>query len=86
MFETHKVNENGFEQIKDFKSRLNQSVTSVLKIIPDGREKSLFLTKIEEAVFFATKAIASKEGNFSEIITYRPPSTKTAKPTKNAKR
>ena len=70
MFDTHKLNEQGFAQVKEFKGGLSAAVKSALDLLPEGREKSVFKTKIEEAVFFGTKAIASKEGNFTEITQY----------------
>lgn len=70
MFETHKLNEQGFENVKEFKEIMAKSVKEVEKLLPEGREKSLFLTKMEEAMFFGTKSIASKDGNYEEIITY----------------
>lgn len=70
MFDTHKLNETGLEQVKTFKTELSTSITKALEMLPEGREKAVFKTKIEEAVFFGTKAIASKEGNFTEIVKY----------------
>jgi len=70
MFETHKLNDKGFEEVKSLKSKMNDSVKGVLELMPEGREKAVFKTKIEEAMFFGTKAIAGKEGNYTEIITY----------------
>ncbi len=70
MFDTHKLNEQGFEQVKQFKTGLSEAVTKAIDLLPEGREKAVFKTKIEEAVFFGTKAIASKEGNFTEIVKY----------------
>lgn len=70
MFDTHKVNESGFKEIAEFKSTLSEALKKVNALLPDGRDKSIFTTKIEEAVFFGTKSIASKEGNFTEIVSY----------------
>lgn len=67
MFETHILNENGFSEVQDFKTSIAHAVREIEGFLPEGREKSIFLTKLEEAVFFGTKAIASKEGNFKEI-------------------
>lgn len=74
MFETHKLNQNGFDQVEEFKENANLFVKKALESIPEGREKSVFLTKLEEAVFFGTKAIASKDENHDEIIYYGMPS------------
>jgi hypothetical protein len=49
---------------------LTKAVTAALELMPEGREKAVFKTKIEEAVFFGTKAIASKIGNWTEIVRY----------------
>jgi hypothetical protein len=68
MFETHKLNEKGFEEVRLLKSEMASAVQVVLNLMPEGREKALFKTQIETAMFYATKAIASKEGNFTEII------------------
>lgn len=70
MFETHKLNDQGFEAVARLKSTMASAVELVLMDMPEGREKALFKTKVEEAMFFGTKAVASKEGNYSEIVTY----------------
>ena len=70
MFHTHKLNENGFNEVKQLKSEMKVTVLKVLELMPEGREKAVFKMKIEEAMFFGTKAIAGKDGNFTEIIEY----------------
>lgn len=70
MFETHKLNEAGFEAVKQFKTKLSTSISDAMKLLPEGREKAIFKTKIEEAVFFGTKAIAASPGNYTEIVNY----------------
>lgn len=70
MFETHKLNDTGFAKVKQFKTTLSIAVATALKDLPEGRDKSLVKTKIEEAVFFGTRAIASVPDNHTEIIQY----------------
>lgn len=70
MFETHKLNEQGFEEVRQAKTLLATAVDQALVLMPEGREKAVFKTKIEEAVFFGTKAIAGKTGNWTEIVRY----------------
>ncbi|MBP9763627.1 MAG: hypothetical protein KBD10_02690 [Candidatus Pacebacteria bacterium] len=66
MFEFHLLNEQGKSEVTEYKTILGDAVNQVLKMMPECREKSIFKTKLEEAVFFGTKAIAQKEGNYSE--------------------
>ena len=70
MFDTHKLNDKGFTEVKTLKTSMADAVMKGLELMPEGREKAVFKTKIEEAIFFGTKAIAGKEGNFTEIIKY----------------
>lgn len=70
MFETHKLNETGFEKVREFKTALSVAVATAMKELPEGREKSIFKTKVEEAVFFGTKAIAANPANHTEIVNY----------------
>lgn len=68
MFETHKLTEQGFKQVAEFKNTLKEAVDKIEKLMAEGREKSLFKTNLETALFWGKKAIASKEGNYSEIL------------------
>lgn len=70
MFETHKLNDKGFAEVATFKGGMNAGIKRALAMMPDGRDKSIFVTKIEEAVFFGTRALASKDGNFTEIVRF----------------
>lgn len=70
MFDTHKLNEKGFEEVKSLKTVMANAMEAVLPFMPEGREKAVFKTKMEEGMFFGTKAIAGKEGNFTEIVKY----------------
>ena len=71
MFDTHKLNDEGFKNVSNLKAKMAEVVNEVLQLMPEGREKNIFKTKIEEAMFFGTKAVAGKEGNYSEIIKYK---------------
>lgn len=66
MFDYHLLNEQGKYEVVKFKTILSIAVEQALELMPECREKSIFKTKLEEAVFFGTKAIAQKDGNYSE--------------------
>lgn len=70
MFETHKLNDKGFAQMRQFKNAMASAVETALSGMGECRERSLFITKVEEAVFFGAKAIASLPQNHTEIIHY----------------
>ena len=70
MFDSHKLNEKGVAQMSQFKTQFAIAVQAALYLMPEGREKSLFKTKLEEAVFFGAKSIASKDGNYTEITSF----------------
>lgn len=73
MFHTHKLNDKGVRDVARFKYAMTAVVVNVLGMMPEGREKALFTTKIEEAVFFGTKAVAGKPGNFTSIEHFTSP-------------
>ena len=70
MFDTHKLNDHGFAQMQCYKKILADAVRQAVALMPEGREKSIFLTKMEEAVFFGAKAIASVPENHTEVTKY----------------
>ena len=70
MFDTHKLNDNGFAQMQAYKTLLADATRQAVALMPEGREKAIFLTKMEEAVFFGAKAIASREDNHTEVVKY----------------
>ena len=70
MFTTYKLNEDGLTAMKNFKSGMVPAVEEGLSLMTEGREKDIFVAKIEEAMFFGAKAIAHKDGNYSDIIEY----------------
>lgn len=70
MFKMHMLNSVGKEQMQLFKMYFADAVRNALDRMPEGIEKSIFITKVEEAVFFGAKAIAGKEGNFDSVQSF----------------
>jgi len=70
MFDTHKLNEAGFAAVKTLKTNMAAAVQEALSLMPEGRERSIFVTKIEEAMFFGTKAVASDRNFHTEVVKY----------------
>lgn len=69
-FDRHMLNDNGIGEVDAFKSDFVTLIKRVASSLPDSKEKAMFITKAEEASFWGTKAIASKEDNHSEVISY----------------
>jgi len=70
MFDMHMLNDSGKSEMRRFKSDFAKAVKAAADLMPEGREKALFTTKLEEAVFFGAKAIAGKPGNYTDITTF----------------
>ena len=70
MFDTHKLNETGFQKMAAYKQAMADAVKAAVALMPEGREKAIFLTKMEEGVFFGAKAIASSPENHTEVTRY----------------
>lgn len=70
MFDTHLLNDEGLEKMKEFKTKMSLVCTEVMEVMHDPRSRAIFKTKVEEAVFFGAKAIAESPENHKEIIKY----------------
>lgn len=70
MFDFHILNEQGKNEVKKFKSTISAAITEIDSLLPQGREKSIFITKLEEAMFFGTRSIASKPENHTEVQSF----------------
>lgn len=59
LFKFHKLNAQGIEKAKTIQSLFELQLTALERVITlDGREMSIVRTKLEEACFFAKKAMA----------------------------
>jgi len=70
MFDTHMLNNQGKAAVHEFKTKFAKACKDALELIPDGREKAIFITKCEEASFFGTKGIASHDDNHESKTEY----------------
>jgi hypothetical protein len=65
-FEVHILNEAGIEKAKAIAESFDELLTHLKGTLPQGRYLSLVSTKLEEASFFAKKAMASSPENQKE--------------------
>lgn len=70
MFDSHVLNSFGFDQMTLFKKAMADTVRAVAHLMPEGREKAIFMTKMEEGVFFGAKAIAAAADNHTEVKSF----------------
>jgi hypothetical protein len=62
-FEVHLLNDKGIGRAKTVAADFDNLLTNLEVYIPQGREFSIVKTKLEEAAFFAKKAIANDKIN-----------------------
>lgn len=63
LFQFHRLNEGGIKMAEEIAIDFSLLLNSLRKICPDGREFSIVKTKLEEAAFFAKKAVAHDPKN-----------------------
>jgi len=62
-FTVHMLNTAGKEKAGHIASVFDRCLSELLEVCPAGRELSIVRTKLEEAAFFAKKAMASDPAN-----------------------
>ncbi len=62
-FTVHTLNIIGKEKAMDIAATFDECLTKLIALCPAGRELSITRTKLEEAAFFAKKAMASDPAN-----------------------
>lgn len=63
LFEVHRLNEPGMRKAEDIARTFNRALWELKAICPAGREFYIVCTKLEEAAFFAKKAMAKEASN-----------------------
>ena len=66
----YKLNDDGIKKLKEAKKIFSDFQQSVLGALHPSRETSIVKSKLEEASFYMSKAIAQREENHSQIITH----------------
>lgn len=60
-FTNHTPSTEGIANIEHLRAQAKNMATSILKVCPNGREKSLALTALESALYSAIASIARKQ-------------------------
>jgi hypothetical protein len=63
LFQVHRLNTSGQIKAKFVAEQFNELLSHVQAQVPVGRELAIVKTKLEEACFFAKKAIANDPAN-----------------------
>lgn len=62
-FAVHRLNPPGFLKAEQLAAAFSKLLNEIDELVPDGREKSLVITKLQEACFFAKRGIAVNTAN-----------------------
>jgi hypothetical protein len=66
----YKLNEKGVKDLNEAKAAFGDFQENILGRLPAGRNGSIVKTKLEEASFYMSRAIAEIDTNHSEITTH----------------
>lgn len=66
-FQVHKLTPDGIEKAKVIACKFDELLCSLVALLPAGRHLAVTRTKLEEACFFAKKAMASDPANQEPI-------------------
>jgi len=62
-FAVHSLNDQGLAKAGDLADIFSDALDKIEAFVPAGRERSLVVTKLQEAAFFAKRAIALDPAN-----------------------
>ncbi len=62
-FQVHLLSPEGITRAQEISRIFDEALLSLIGIIPPGRELSIVKTKLEEACFFAKKAMSKADTN-----------------------
>jgi len=62
-FQVHLLNETGLAKAKALGDVFSEALDKIEAIVPPGRDRSLVITKLQEASFFAKRGIATLTEN-----------------------
>lgn len=62
-FKVHRLNEQGMQRATEIARTFETCLTALDKMVPQGREKALMITKLQEANFWAKRGIAIDPAN-----------------------
>lgn len=63
LFQVHRLNEDGLKKAEEIAGAFNNCLINLRGMCPEGREFAIVKTKLEEAAFFAKKAMANVKEN-----------------------
>ena len=63
LFEVHRLNDQGMKNATAIAEAFDRLLRDLVGLCPAGRESSIVRTKLEEAAFFAKKAMAMQREN-----------------------
>jgi hypothetical protein len=67
-FQVHMLNDSGKAKAKEIAEAFDTCLEKLLTLCPPGRELAITKTKLEEASFFAKKAMASSDENTDSLL------------------
>jgi hypothetical protein len=63
LFAVHRLSEDGMKKAEEIAAAFNNLLARLESICPQGREFAIVKTKLEEAAFFAKKAMSTSPTN-----------------------